>query len=91
MRVANPFGEQQPPGPGPLSRIFKISERFCQQAFFSGGKQAEFWMGGLNLNGSYKDLAIQALNVLSHIAPAWLVEKEFNVLVIIKTKEKVVC
>ena len=82
--ILNPFVKQQPPGS--LGRILKND--FCQQAFFSRGKHAEFWVGALN--GSYKDLAIQALNVLVQNSTTYLAEKGFSVLVDIKTKKKVV-
>ena len=80
--ILNSFGKQQPLGS--LGRIFKND--FCQQAFFSRGKHAEFWVG--TLNGSYKDLAIQALNVLVQNPTTYLAEKGFSVLVDIKTKKR---
>ena len=78
----NRFGEQQ--SPGPLGRIFK--NEFCQQVFFSRGKDPEFWVRGLN--GSYKELAIQALNVLVQNPTICLAEKRFSVLVDITRKKR---
>ena len=66
----------------PLSHIFKND--FCQQAGFSRGKDAEFWVRGLN--GSYKELAIQALNVLVQNPTTYVVEKGISVLVDIITR-----
>ena len=80
--ILNPFGEQQPPGP--VGHILKND--FCQQAFFSRGKHSEFWV--VALQGSYKDLAIQALNVLVQNPTTYLAEKRFSVLVDIKTKKR---
>ena len=44
--ILHPFGKQQPPGP--VGQILKND--FCQQAFFNGGKHAEFWVGVLVQN-----------------------------------------
>ena len=69
---------------GPLSHIFK--NEFCQQSGFSRGKDAEFWVNALN--GSYKELVIQALNVLVQNSTTYLAENGFSVLVDIITKKR---
>ena len=78
----NPFGKQQPLGS--LSQILKND--LCQQAFFYGGKHAEFWIGALE--GAYKDLVIQALKILGQNPTTYLAEKEFSTLADIKTSKR---
>ena len=81
--ILYPFEEQQPLGP--LVHIFKND--FCQQPIFSRWKLTEFWVGVLA--GSYKNIAIQALNDLVRNPTTYLAEKGFSVLVDTKTKKEV--
>ena len=63
-----------------------LKNDFCQQAFYNRGKHAEFGVGALD--GTYENLAIQALKVLVQNPTTYLAEKRFSAVVDIKTSKR---
>ena len=76
--ILNPFGSQQPPDEIGL----ELKSDLVQKAFFN----PEFWIK--KLDGNYRDLAIQALDILVQNPITYLAEKCFSTLVDIKTKKR---
>ena len=80
--ILNPFGSRQPPDEIGL----ELKSDHVQKAFFNPGKHTEFWIK--QLDGNYRDLVIQALDILVQNPTTYLAEKGFSALVDIKKKEK---
>ena len=80
--ILNPFESQQPPDEIGL----ELKSDLVQKAFFNPGKHTEFWIK--QLDGNYRDLAIQALDIRVQNPTTYLAEKGFSTLVDIKTKKR---
>ena len=69
-----------------MKLVWSSKVTLLKKPFFNPGKHTEFWIK--QLDGNYRDLAIQALDILVQNPTTYLAEKGFSALVDIKTKQK---